>query len=193
MAYEKYNTDALVCGNWDRNTSDKFFLLFTNDFGMVKAVARSVREERSKQRFSLQDFSLSRLSLVPGRSSWYVAGAEVLSNQFMATDNRARRTFMHNIMQFLNRFVAYEVAQKQIFNELVNICCFSETMEIDYNSVQAVCLFRWLYYLGYIEADRAYKAVLNAPSSLVASRLLKPETAELIRLATAEAHYASHL
>ena len=111
----------------------------------------------------------------------------------MATDNRALRNFMHNIMQFLNRFVAYEVAQKDIFNELVDICHFSDAVEVDYNSMQAVCLFRWLYYLGYIKADKAYEAVLNASSGLEAVKFLEPKTAQLIRLATAKAHHASHL
>lgn len=56
MAYETYTTEALVCGTFNRNTADRSYLLFTREAGMLYADARSVREERSRQRYALRTF-----------------------------------------------------------------------------------------------------------------------------------------
>ena len=37
---------------------------------MVLAAARSVREEKSRQRYALQEFALVRVSLIKGKSGW---------------------------------------------------------------------------------------------------------------------------
>ncbi len=193
MAYEKYNTDALVCGSLVRNTSDKTFLLFTADLGMVRVVAKSVREEKSRQRFALQDFSLIRVSLVLGKGGWQVAGANPLANRFMATGDRAARGFMHDATLFLRRFAAFEIPSRQIFTEIASICHWPDNPIIDYEAMRTVCIFRWLYHLGYIKKNRSHKAIIDAPSVQTAVVCLKPEVEDLIHKATAQAYQESHL
>ena len=56
MAYVTYTTLALVCGTFDQKTSDRSYMLFTREAGMLFASARSVREERSKQRYASTRF-----------------------------------------------------------------------------------------------------------------------------------------
>ncbi|MEX2341217.1 MAG: recombination protein O N-terminal domain-containing protein, partial [Candidatus Paceibacterota bacterium] len=82
MSYKTYTTEAIVCGSRVNNTSDKSFLLFTKDAGMLWAAAKSVREERSRQRFALQDFSLIRASLIKGKSGWRIGSVESDRNYF---------------------------------------------------------------------------------------------------------------
>jgi len=89
MSYATYTTEALVCGSRNNNTSDRAYLLFTEEVGMIWASARSVREERSKQRYALQDFSLIRVSLVKGKSGWRIGSVEATCNPFMEARSRS--------------------------------------------------------------------------------------------------------
>jgi len=45
MSSRQYITKAIVCGSVQSMTSDKSYLLFTQELGMVWAQARSVRME----------------------------------------------------------------------------------------------------------------------------------------------------
>lgn len=55
---------------------------------MLYASAKSVREERSKQRYALQEFSHARVTLVRGRSGWKVTGAEAIADLYALAETR---------------------------------------------------------------------------------------------------------
>src|SRR3989344_5419541 len=76
--YQKYNTESLVLGSRESGESDRTIVLFTKDFGLVRARASSVRGEKSKMRYALQNYTLSNASLVRGKRGWRVAGAVAL-------------------------------------------------------------------------------------------------------------------
>src|ERR1700739_1146986 len=78
--YQKYNTEALVLGSREFGEADKVFSLYTKDFGLVRARASAVRNERSKMRYALQKFSRINASLVGGKAGGGVAGARGIQN-----------------------------------------------------------------------------------------------------------------
>jgi len=86
-----------------QNTSDKSFLLFTRDNGMLFATAKSVREEVSKQRQALQDFSRIRVSLVKGKTGWRIGSVESLRNDFSAAYDRETRGSVVSLYRLLRR------------------------------------------------------------------------------------------
>ena len=88
MAYQTYITEAIVCGSYDSNTSDRSFLLFAREAGMIYAHAKSVREERSKQRYALQVCSHVRVTLIRGKSGWKIAGVEPQQNLYALATTR---------------------------------------------------------------------------------------------------------
>ena len=99
MAYQTYTTKGYICGSFTRNTSDKYYFIFTRDAGMVVASARSVRDEKSKLRYGLQDFSLSDVSLVRGRHDWRIVGVEPIENfYFNAIDREARAVLLLSLI-----------------------------------------------------------------------------------------------
>ena len=116
MSYHTYTTEALVCGSFLHNTADKVFLLFTREMGMLYATAKSVREERSKQRFALQDFSLIRVSLIKGKQGWKVGSVEAKTNYFTQADNRLARGSVVTIFKTLRRFIHGEESLPTLFD-----------------------------------------------------------------------------
>ncbi len=115
MAYATYTTEALVCGTFSRNTADGSFLLFTKEAGMLYADARSVREERSRQRSALQDFSLVKVSLVKGKAGWKVGSILPLRNYYYDAVNQSARGSVVSIFRLLRRFYKGEEANTEIF------------------------------------------------------------------------------
>lgn len=164
MSYKTYTTEAIVCGSRDNNTSDKAFLLFTAEAGMLWASARSVREERSRQRYALQDFSLIRVSLVRGKSGWKAGSAECERNYFAESEGRPReaRAALTAIVRLLRQFVHGEIAQPGLFTDAKS--ALEHTVAAAGRSQAIVDIFslRLLHQLGYIADEPAFHGYLEA-------------------------------
>lgn len=119
MAYATYITDALVCGGKDSNTSDKSYLLFAREAGMLFASARSVREERSKQRFALQEFSHVRVTLIKGKSGWRIGSVESYLNYYQQATTKEARGSVVRVFRNLRRFIHGEESASSLFDVVV--------------------------------------------------------------------------
>ena len=159
MAYATYTTKALVCGTFNRNTADRSYLLFTREAGMLYADARSVREERSKQRYALQDFSLVRVSLVKGKRGWKIGSIEALQNYFQEAVNKSARHSVVSLFRLLRRFVKGEEAAGDLFDYVE--AALSELVRE--TTVQSFVLLavqvRILALLGYVDMKNVPESV----------------------------------
>lgn len=157
MAYTIYNTDAFVCGSYDRNTSDREFYLFTREAGMVRARAKSVREERSKQRYALQDFSIIRASILHGRIGWRLVGVEPKYNFFINSETREERRVISNTVKLLRRLLHGETPQPELFDYINESLISVATGLHDYSLSERVIQIHILYLLGYISPQDKLK------------------------------------
>jgi recombinational DNA repair protein (RecF pathway) len=164
MAYKTYITEALVCGSRTQNTSDKSYLLFTREAGMLYAAAKSVREERSKQRFALQEFSQFRATLVHGKAGWRITGAEPIMNLYSLQSTREARTLIRNIIRTLRRLLHGEVAHPAIFDETIELLTLPQA-EL-FVEREEVLTIRILHSLGYIGTESAVEKIVSAPTLL---------------------------
>lgn len=64
----------------DFGEADRLFTLFTEDFGKIRAVARGVRNLKSKLRYNLDLFSFSRFSLISNGGYWKILNADEFLN-----------------------------------------------------------------------------------------------------------------
>lgn len=169
MAYQTYITEALVCGAYNRNTADRSFLLFTREAGMIYANAKSVREERSKQRYALQECSHVRATLIRGKSGWKIAGVEPIQNLYAQTTTREARAFLRDTILLLRRVIQGETLYEEIFDDVVRACMESEKHE--HTKLGSILSLRILHALGYVAPAPAYATLLhcNFPYDRVAS------------------------
>jgi len=150
MAYATYITEALVCGTFDRNTADRSYLLFTREAGMLYADARSVREERSKQRYALQDFSLVRVSLVKGKQVWRIGSIEAIDNFYHQAESKQARGSVVSVFRLLRRFLKGEEASDELFDFVVDGLKVLKTGDSN-QFVAEVVQLRIMAYLGYVD------------------------------------------
>lgn len=189
MSYKTYTTEAIVCGSRANNTSDKSFLLFTRDSGMLWASAKSVREERSKQRFALQEFSLVRVSLVRGKSGWRIGSAESERNYFADSATKEARVVVTGVVKLLRQFLHGELNHPGVFEDAKNALSASASIAPS-EATQIIDLFafRLLYRLGYVREHKDYADFLTASKWWTLGPL--PETAARV---LEKAKEASHL
>lgn len=162
MSYKTYTTEAIVCGSRVNNTSDKSFLLFTRDAGMVWAAAKSVREERSRQRYALQDFALIKVSLVRGKSGWRIGSAESEVNYFIAAQSQVARASIAAVIKLLRQFVQGEVSHLEVFADAKSALLASVSLpDAEVSKLKELFGFRLLYRLGYIAAHPEYMSFLT--------------------------------
>ncbi len=150
MAYATYTTEAIVCGTFKRNTADASFLLFTREAGMLYADARSVREERSRQRYALQDFSRLRVSLVKGKVGWKIGSAEALENFYHDAPDRAVRGSVVSLIRFVRRFCQGESLDAELYDMVVSALRILPTRPAMQIVLVRLVEVRLLVHLGYV-------------------------------------------
>ncbi|MBX2866580.1 recombination protein O N-terminal domain-containing protein [Candidatus Kaiserbacteria bacterium] len=160
MAYHLYNTEALVCGSRDSNTSDRAYILFTREAGMIWAQTKSVREERSKHRYALQDFSVIRVSLVHGKAGWRIVGTEPSTNLYYDAKERDVRILLRNVVRLLRRVIRGEEATPELYDDLLHTLK-AVPKDVAASEMETVLTLRVLHALGYIAPQEVYQNLLE--------------------------------
>jgi recombinational DNA repair protein (RecF pathway) len=192
MAYQTYTTEAIVCGTFDRNTADRSYLLFTREAGMLYAEAKSVREERSRQRMSLQDFSYVRVSLVKGKSSWKIGSIESRQNFFLSATDKAARGSVVAITKFLRRFYGGEEAFPILFDYFLKALTTVTQPVVTRSAVEHIIMVRLLRELGYVDA-RVLPEVVETDLDILASTTIDESVERALAPLIEKAVSLSHL
>ena len=118
--YHLYHTPVFILGGASFGEANKTFTLFTRELGLLTASATSVREERSKLRYGLQDFSLSDITLVRGRELWRITNATLIENlpTTFRSAPEAVRVFTR-VFQLIRRLVAGEEKNERLFETVM--------------------------------------------------------------------------
>jgi len=160
MSHSMYITEALVCGTFNRNTADRSYLLFTREAGMLYAEARSVREERSRQRMALQDFSLVRVSLIKGKATWKIGSIEVQKNYFMLASDKSVRGSVVNLIRFLRRFYGGQEPAPALFDYMVSALELLTSDIKEREFVEKLIQAHVLLTLGYVDEKKLPECVI---------------------------------
>lgn len=191
MAYPTYITEALVCGSTNSLGADRFFTLLTREAGMVYAHARSVREERSKQRFALQDCSHIRVTLIKGKAGWRIAGTEAINNFYAQATTREARALLRNIIVLIKRFMQGETIQHAIFDDVIQVC--AQIGAYDAQKLERIASLRILHALGYVPPHPAYDRFLTEAFPFASIEALTLEEDMLCERAITTALHESQL
>ncbi len=192
MSYQTYTTEALVCGTFNRNTADRSYLLFTREAGMLYAEARSVREERSRQRFALQDFSLVRVSLIKGKATWKIGSIEAKSNFFATATSKEARGSVVSTFKFLRRFLSGQEAAPALFDYVTKAlpALASEISARDW--LEKALQVRLLLELGYVDT-RVVTLDIQLGEFIEIEAQSSPESLRTMENIIAKAIATSHL
>lgn len=160
-----YTTECIVLGGVDSGEANKYISLFTRDIGLVRAVAKSVREEKSKLRYSLQDFSITLATLVRGKEVWRITGAQERYNLHNTLKDESEKLFtITQILNLLQRLVHGEEKNDYLFDTLSCGLEFIKKNKINKETLknfEHLVVLRILYSLGYIAKKDKFTKLLQ--------------------------------
>lgn len=146
-----YETNAFVLKNTPQGEADSFLTLFTEELGLVRAIAQGIRYEKSKLRFAVQNFSYAHVSLVRGKGKWRLTNASPLEN--FSNLNQDSICALARIFKLLERLLAGESGDEKLFNILYSGIKFLENNQEEKEKIadiEAVLVLRILNRLGYV-------------------------------------------
>jgi len=192
MAYATYITEALVCGTRVRNTSDSSYLLFTREAGMLFADARSAREEKSKQRYALQDFSRIRVSLIKGKIGWRIGSVEPLTNYYADSEDKFARGSTVSLVRTLRRFIQGEESMQSIFDYVIASLDVLSKKQENRQYIENVTQLRLLQQLGYVASRELPEDIKDIQPKEFIDRY-SPQVDGRVKLLLTRSVNASHL
>ena len=152
MSHKIYHTEGFIVGGVNTGEANRYISIFTKDLGLVRAMAQGVRKITSKLRYSLQDFSYSKIDLVAGRDIWRITNAEKLFVFDKAiTDAKLFKVFAR-ILKLLKRLCPGEEKNEELFEDLKASLIFMENETLTKEELEGFELsvvLRMLYRLGY--------------------------------------------
>ena len=141
MAIEKYTTSAIIIESFDQGEHDRVYKIFTREFGLITAHAKSVRKLESKLRAHILPRSVSLVTLVQGREIWRLVGAE--EKEYMGD-------MVFDVSQLIRRFIRGEGAHKALYDRLIEFLKMEKTF--DKQTSRLLIYFILLVELGYADA-----------------------------------------
>lgn len=147
--YPKYTTEGFIVGVDYSRESDGVVQLFTKDFGMISAHAKSVRLEKSKLRPNLLEGNFAFFSLVKGRDVWRLTDIEL--SEKISFEGGNLKLFL-KILSLCKKLIHGEEKNEGLFLTLKEIFVFLHGCTLDpklSSSLECVAVARMLGELGY--------------------------------------------
>lgn len=141
-------------------------LIYTEELGLIHAVAKSAREERSKLRPYLLSGTRGHYSFVKGKAEWRVTGAVGCRTVFYETEERAAHESATRVLALVRQFVHGEGKDEGLFTALYE---FLESLHVlsvaDIQIAEYVAVLRILAALGYVAKTDGVEEFMSAEYS----------------------------
>ena len=150
-----YTTEGFILKSANFGEANKYFFIFTKEFGLIKAAAQSVRQLKSKLRYGLTDYSLVEVSVVRGREIWRLTSAlEKFSLEISNKEGNSEKfLLLSRIFSLLLRLLHGEEKNDLLFDSVKEGMIFLKKEELkqeDLVNFECILALRILSALGYI-------------------------------------------
>ncbi|MEK7148312.1 MAG: DNA repair protein RecO [Patescibacteria group bacterium] len=169
MSHHIYHTRGVILSSRPAGESNRFYKIFTEELGLVGATAQSVREGKSKLRYTLQDFSIVTIDFVRGKEVWRIVSAGVWRPLETIKKDSIRIKLLAGFYSLLLRLLHGEGRDQELFAEIIAVVDFLEKQIIPQEltlSFETLTAFRVLVHLGYADAKGFDNFLSPAPYSL---------------------------
>lgn len=149
MSHTIYTTEGFILKSASFGEANKYFFIFTFDFGLIKVAGQSVRHLKSKLRYSLEDMTLGIFSVVRGREIWRLTSAE---KKFKIVETE-KFLLLSRLFSLLVRLLHGEEKNEILFETLKIGFLFllEEKLTVDeLANLECLLALRILFHLGYI-------------------------------------------
>jgi len=168
MAHLSYKTKAFVLGSLPRGEANRVFILLTPDLGLIYAHGQGVRLEKSKLRFSLDDYSLVEVMLVHGKTGWRITNASSELSVSMHVDKKTLK-IIARATSLVRKLVVGEDANYHLYtiwDETMKILTEKNHTETELSRIEIVWVLKILFSLGYIDGEKLQN-IISSPIEMI--------------------------
>ena len=98
-----YTTQAIVLKKIPAGEADAFVVLYTRDFGKLRAFAKGVKKESAKLKGHIEPLSLSWVQFVIGASGERLTYAQMMQSWSLMRDDFERYVTAHYLLELVDR------------------------------------------------------------------------------------------
>lgn len=174
MSYSIFTTDSFIVKANSSKDADLNLVLFTEQFGLINAIAKSARHIKSKLRPALQSLSFSSISLVKGREVWRITSAKKYISLHDSRLPDQYHSMFARLLLFVERFCPRETVEIAIYQSLKEISGFifkngnNQDFSKEYIlAIENLFMFKTLFELGYI--------LLNSDTKIFATDIISKD------------------
>ncbi|PIR40741.1 MAG: DNA repair protein RecO [Candidatus Yonathbacteria bacterium CG10_big_fil_rev_8_21_14_0_10_43_136] len=156
MSHHIYHTCGIILASNAVGESNRFYKIFTEELGLIGGSAQSVREGKSKLRYTLQDYSIVNVDLVRGKEVWRIVSAGEHRSLDTIKNDQTRLKHFASYCALLSRFLHGEGRDQELFDEIISVIDFLEKETIPEEltlSFESLATFRVLARLGYVDPE----------------------------------------
>ncbi len=155
MAIEKYTTEAFILKQYEQGENDLVYKVWTKDFGIIFALARSIRKVNAKLRLLSKKNDFLVMTFVKGKDVWRLTGVEESKEKLFT--NQYSLEVKKIIAEAIDKFVEEKKTYKKLFEKLKSILLEEEEGKENVFQIQKLKLL--IYYLvlvdtGYADAQK---------------------------------------
>ena len=191
MSHSIYTTEGFILKSVNFGEANKYFFIFTNEFGLIKATAQGIRLLKSKLRYSLEDYSLAEISVVRGREVWCLTSADKKIN----IKEKDKFLLLSRIFSLLLRLLHGEEKNDLLFKyikEGVSFLSANALVGDELANFECILALRILSSLGYIgklgDFDQFTASVYFTPELIFGMSNLKTKAILEINKSLKETH-----
>ncbi len=157
MSHHIYHTRGIILGSVPTGESNRFYKIFTEELGLIGATAQSVREGKSKLRYSLQDFSFVSVDFVRGKEMWRITSAGEWRAFPVIKGDAARLKLFARACSLVSRLLQGEGREPELFADIVGAAEFLELLGNEtpklFAALETLVALRVLARLGYLDPE----------------------------------------
>ena len=116
-----YRTQGFFIKKADRGEDSRLFTVYTKDFGKLKILGRAIRRIRSKLKSGAENFCLSEIEFIQGKSHKTLTDAVLLDNFSVIRKDLKKLKIVHQSTELLDEFISKEERDDeawQLLNEI---------------------------------------------------------------------------
>jgi recombinational DNA repair protein (RecF pathway) len=187
-------TEGFVLARASAGEGSARVLFYTKELGLVSALAKSAREERSQLRPHLLPGSSGIFRLVKGRDTWRVTGASrTTDSYFSLAGKKNAQDAAQRVLQGVRQFVHGEGADPELFSGLHAFFDSLHALPDEYApDAENIAILKLLAGLGYVRGSPALSVFMGARYSEDSLSRAHTERSVIVR-AINEAIHASGL
>lgn len=166
MTKREIHTRGVVIARRAAGEGSVRVLLYTEELGLVRAVAKSAREERSKLRPYLIPGTRGAYSLVKGKAEWRVTGVVNARTSYFECVEPTQQQSSTRVVELIAHFVHGEGADPDLFRSLWDYLEALPTLSAaDVRIAEYVAVLRILAALGYVAPRESISEFMDATYS----------------------------